>query len=166
MAGLDLRRLAPADAAAALRSFPRRFRTLLTDLEEGGGDRPDDLFHRPGPDGQSAIGHAHAVVGLCRWGAQALHATTVLDQPDLPALPAGTASADRPVDEVIAELSEECEALAQRVRSVPPAEWNRPALTAEGKPTNALGVIRSVVGQGVEHLRQAELTIRALKGRA
>ena len=54
--GLDVSNLSPGDAAAALRSFPRRFRAVLALVDED----DDSVLHRPGPDGLSATEHADA----------------------------------------------------------------------------------------------------------
>ena len=62
--GLDVSRLSPSDAVAALRSYPRRFRSLLTSFDED--ERPDDLVHRAGADGLSAVDHADHVARSLR----------------------------------------------------------------------------------------------------
>ena len=54
--GLDVSNLSPGDAAAALRSFPRRFSAALALVDED----DDSVLHRPGPDGMSAFEHAEA----------------------------------------------------------------------------------------------------------
>ena len=53
MAGLDLTNLSPADAVAALRSYPRRFRAVLVPLAED--PTVADRLARVGPDGRSAL---------------------------------------------------------------------------------------------------------------
>ena len=79
--GLDVSRLSPGDAVAALRSYPRRFRGLLTSLDED--ERSDDLVHRAGPDGLSAVDHAdHAARSMAILG-EALRQVLVQDEPTL-----------------------------------------------------------------------------------
>lgn len=83
MSGLDLSRLSPADGAVALRSYPRRFRALLTAVDRD--ERPDDVAHRAGPDGLSALDHASHVARAFGLIANALHQVLVGDRPVLPA---------------------------------------------------------------------------------
>ena len=79
--GLDLSRLSPSDAVAALRSYPRRYKAQLTSLDED--ERADDFVHRAGPDCQSAVDHAdHAARSIAILG-EALRQVLVHDNPTL-----------------------------------------------------------------------------------
>ena len=53
MTGLDVSKLLPPDALAALRSYPRRFRNEVASIE--GDDDMEELAARIGPSGESAI---------------------------------------------------------------------------------------------------------------
>lgn len=169
--GLDLSRMAPGDAIAALRSYPRRFRALLTTFDDDDRARADDLVHRAGPDGRSAVDHADHVARSVAVLAQALRQVLVEDDPVLVpavadddsrewAVPAPPAS----VDAVLDFLTVECEALADEIASVPSGAWDRKATVAGRDLTvTALDVVREVVRTGSEHLRAAERAIEAAK---
>ena len=79
--GLDVSRLSPSDAVAALRSYPRRFRALLASLDED--ERPDDLVHRAGPDGLSAVDHTDHVARSLAILGEAMRQVLVQDEPTL-----------------------------------------------------------------------------------
>ena len=53
MSGLDVSNLSPGDAAAALRSFPRRFDAVLALVDSD----DDSAITTPGADGLSAVDH-------------------------------------------------------------------------------------------------------------
>src|SRR5581483_2701076 len=80
--GFDARSVIPADAAVALRSFPRRYRSLLTVPAE---DEVEDPLRRPGPDGWSAIAHAWWAALAFDAITEALHQVIVRDHPDISA---------------------------------------------------------------------------------
>src|SRR5437764_7788867 len=96
--GFDARSVSPADAAVALRSFPRRYGSLLTQPMEDEGDRPDDVVRRPGPSGWSAVAHAHWAGMAFDAVGEALHQVLIHDGPDV-SVPAVEPPAPPPVDE-------------------------------------------------------------------
>jgi hypothetical protein len=156
VSGLDLSRLAPDDAVAALRSYPRRFREVLTSVD------PQDL-----PD--EAIEHADHVARSLALLGEALRQVLVQDQPTL--LPAvGDDSARQwsfdgssSVDDVLAFLTMEANALADTVADVPADAWSRTGtVAASGQAMSALDIVRDAVRTGSDHLRAAE---RAVKSR-
>ena len=123
MAGLDVSHLSPSDAVAALRSFPRRYRALLTTFDDD--EKPDDLVHRAGPDGLSAVDHVEHVARSVAMLDRALH--DVLQQDDVVLSPATfddaardwqVASGDPSLDAALDFLTVECEALADAVERV------------------------------------------------
>src|SRR4051812_45239760 len=80
--GFDDRTVSLADAAVALRSYPRRYRTVLARPKDQGFDA-DDPALRPGADGWSAAAHARwATRGFNAVG-EALHQVLVHDHPDI-----------------------------------------------------------------------------------
>lgn len=156
MSGLDLSRLGPDDAVAALRSYPRRFREALTSVE------PDELPHE-------AIEHADHVARSMALLGEALRQVLVQDHPTLlPAVADDSArlwafDASSSVDDVLAFLAMECNALADVIADVPSDAWTRTGIVAgSGQEMSALDIVREAVRTGAEHLRAAE---RAIKSR-
>ena len=167
--GLDVSRLSPGDAVAALRSYPRRFRGLLTSLDED--ERSDDLVHRAGPDGLSAVEHAdHAARSMAILG-EALRQVLVQDEPTLlPAVADDSARewqmAAQPssLDAVLDFLSVECNALGDLVERTSAEAWARKGVVAgSGQRMTALDIVREAVRTGSDHLRAAERSIQAAK---
>lgn len=170
--GLDLSRLSPADAAVALRSFGRRYRALLTTL--GDEERPDDLVHRAGPDGRSALDHAAGVAESVATIGAALRSILVEDGPALPAgalgalaPPAVAARSDRrEVEAVLDHLSLEATALADVADSAASEDWARTGMGAgDGQPQRALDVLRAGVAVGANGLRAVERALALARAR-
>jgi hypothetical protein len=171
VSGLDLSRLAPGDAVAALRSYPRRFRALLTTFDTD--EKPDDLVHRAGADGMSAVDHVDHVARTLALLGRALQDVLQHDEPALtPAtfddaardwqVGAGAQSSDAALD----FLDVEANALADAVERVPAEAWSRRATVAGGgRAVTALDVVREAVRTGAEHLRSAERTLASARGR-
>lgn len=153
VSGLDVSHLSPDDGIAALRSYPRRFRELLTSVE------PHDL---PAPAIEEADHVARSVALL----GEALRQVVVQEQPTLmPAVADDAArqwalSGTSSIDDVLAFLAMECNALADAVSAVPADAWTRTGTVAgTGKELSALGIVREAVRTGSEHLRAAERVI-------
>jgi hypothetical protein len=169
--GLDVSRLSPGDAVAALRSYPRRFRALLTSLDDDSPAGLDDVVHRAGHDGLSAVDHAdHAARSVAILG-EALRQVLVQEEPSL--LPAVADDAAREwqiaaqpssVEAVLDFLSAECNALADVVEHTPADAWSRAGVVAgSGQQMTALAIVREAVSTGANHLRAAERAIEAAK---
>jgi hypothetical protein len=169
--GLDLSRLSPPDAVAALRSYARRFRTLLTSFDDDDVARADDLVHRAGPDGLSAVDHADHVARSIAILGEALRQVLVHDEPTL--LPAVADDSQREwemaaqpsaVDTVVDFLTVECNGMAELVENTPSDAWTRAGVVAgSGQKLTALDIVREAVRTGAEHLRAAERAIEAAK---
>jgi hypothetical protein len=153
VAGLDLSRLGPDDAVAALRSYPRRFREVLTSVE------PDELP-------QDAVEHADHVARSLAMLAEAVRQVVVQEEPTL--LPAVADDAARQwafdgssaVDDVLAFLSMEAEAFADAIGGVPADAWSRTGTVAgSGQRLSALDIVREAVRTGADHLRATEQAI-------
>lgn len=153
MSGLDLSRLGPGDAAAALRSYPRRFREALTSVD------PEDLPHE-------ASEHADHVARAMALLGEALRQVLVQDHPTL--LPAVADDSARhwafdgssSVDDVLAFLAMECDALAEVIADVASDAWTRTGIVAaSGQEMSALDIVREAVRTGAEHLQAAERAV-------
>src|SRR4051794_4370558 len=150
VSALDLSHLSPDDAIAALRSYPRRFREALTSVD------PDEL-----PD--EAVDHADHVARSLALLGEALRQVLVQDNPTL--MPAVTDDGARDwahssgssVDDTLAFLAMEANAIADAAAGAPADAWVRVGTIAgSGPSTSALEVLREAVRTGSEHLRAAE----------
>jgi hypothetical protein len=154
----------------ALRSYPRRFRALLT---AGHGDeRPDDVAHRAGPDGRSALDHTEHVARSFGLVGHALHQVLVVDRPVVPAGVVDdeerswvSAHADAEIADVLDLLEREATELAERIEGTDPGQWTREATVAgrDGMVVSALDLVREAVRTGAEGLRATERTLRAVR---
>src|SRR5436190_4855373 len=153
MTGLDLSHLGPDDAVAALRSYPRRFRELFSSVD------PDELP-------AEAVEHADHVARSVGLLGEALRQVLVVDQPVL--MPGVASDTEREwahgttssVDDVLAFLDMECNAMADAIRDVPSDAWTRAGSVAgTGATMSALDVVREAVRTGAERLRAAERAV-------
>ena len=150
MSALDVSRLSPEDIVAALRSYPRRFRELLTSVE------PHDVP-------AEAIEHADHVARSLALLGEAMRQVLVQDEPTL--MPAVADDAQREwahagatsIDDALAFLDMEAHALAEAVGDVSSAAWTRQGKVAgSGQSLSALDLAREAVRTGADHLRAAE----------
>jgi hypothetical protein len=163
MTGLDVSHLLPPDALAALRSFPRRYRSEVASFE--GDEAIEELAARIGPDGESAIQIMSDVSRTWSVLSEALRQTLVSDDAVLhpavldPAQRSWDTPAPDSLEDVLTVLGHAAEALTDRMAAVSdPADWNRRASVAGGGEVTALDLVRSatVVGRdGLTAVRRA-----------
>ena len=160
-------KVGPADAAAAARSFPRRFRGLLV--------RPDDvdpeIVHRRAADGEpSALDHTEvAATGMAAAGRalvriDAQPGTGVdLDPPPGPGQPVAGAAGSRRLDQVLERLQESADQLVNAFERFHGDAWAHPGTLADGTAVTALDVARAGVHAGAHHLRAAERVLERVR---
>ncbi len=171
--GLDVSRVSPADAAVTLRSLPRRYRALFAAAATPDDPGGDELVRRVGPDGRAALDHlALATRGLVLVG-HALGQVLVQDSPFVHAAvtdPAArdyapVAGHDATVADLLDELATVAEALATRIERTAAGDWSRTGRSDGATTVTALDLAREAVRTGVAHLRAAETTLAAVRGR-
>jgi hypothetical protein len=150
MSALDLSHLSPDDAVAALRSYPRRFRELITSVPL------DDL-----PD--AVLEHADHVARSVALLGEALRQVLVQDRPVLhPGIASDTERewsmpSTTSAETVLDFLQVECDAMADTIRDVTADAWNRTGLVAGAdREVSALDLVREAVRTGSDHLRSAQ----------
>jgi hypothetical protein len=164
---IDLTNLSPNDAVAALRSYPRRFRSALAPVAEDEG--LEDLAQQVGPDGQSAVELTADLVRTWTVLREALRQIQVADTPVVHAavIDASQRHWEAPVSESVAGvlelLDDKATALADDVAAVPSHQWGRSAEVAGGGTVTALEVAREAVGAGHDQLVAVERTLAALR---
>lgn len=161
----------PGDAVVALRSMGRRWRGLIAGLGED--ESPDDLAHRPGASGHSAVDHGvHATRTISLLG-RAVEQALVDDDAVLhpavgdPAQRIWESPDASSVDDVIDELVHEANRLADRVERVTAPEWQRRARVAgQDADVGPLDLLWDAVDSAVSDLRAAEATLLEVRGRS
>jgi hypothetical protein len=145
----------PADAAVAVRSYPRRYRAVLV--------RPDDedgaeVVRRPGPDGWSALDHAAHAASSLDAAAEALRLVSIEEQPLVALAPERPERAGG-VDEVLGRLAAAAERAAAVIERVQGKDWERRGRLHEDESVTALDLAKHAVHEGVHHLRAAERAV-------
>ena len=163
----------PADAEVALRSLARRFRSAVASTT-GDDETADDLAHRTGPDGVSAIDHLSAAVGGLSVFDRALEQVRISERPTLPkgvlqpserAFAIQVAGPALSLDEALLDLQVTAGQLADRVAETPAADWTRSASVAGGQQTvQAIDLVRQAVTESIDRLRSVERTLKAVRG--
>jgi hypothetical protein len=155
--------VSPSEALAALRSFPRRWRsTLAVHLDDA--DPEAVLAGRPTPSEWSALEHAGHVRDVLHALDIRLQRVLREDEPVLPEThvtpPSGANEQGMAV--VLAALGVSADQLARTIELTPAGAWSRTARRAH-KPINALELVREAVHEGTHHLAQATATLDLLR---
>jgi hypothetical protein len=159
----------PSDAIVALHSLGRRYRGLFAGLGED--ESPDDLAHRNGSDGRSALDHLTAATRTITFLGRALDQVLVDDDAVLHPGVADPAEREWPdatggVDDAVDELTRAADQLADRSAKVSASEWARTAQVAgRDASATALDVLWDAVDSAIDHLKAAERTLRDVRGR-
>lgn len=167
--GLDYDTVSPLDAINAVRSFPRRYRALLTTFDND--EDPDSLlYRRPQPDVWSAIEYTAHVADTLDYTAPQIRRMLVEDNPVLQAWDPDQRAADeryneRPLRQVVGELETACADLAATLDSVDADDWRRTGRFPYGE-RDVLTITRNMVHEGSHHLRDVDRVLRSVRGRA
>ncbi len=150
--------LSPADAAVALRTFPRRWRALLGGLDP---DDPDTeaRLHRFGPDGRSALTAASEAAGILE--VARAQVVRVLHS-ERPSLPPDEATVGGTLEEALDRIEAAAPVLATTVAGIAAGDLDR---TAElgGRTVDVRTMVADAVQQVADRLRSAD---RALHSRS
>lgn len=166
MSALDLSKLSPADAVAALRSYPRRYRSMLAPLSDD--EDVEEIVQRAGPEGRSALEIASDTVRTWTVLAEALRRITITDEPVVHAAVVDPSQRDwqappEPLDVVLDLLDEGAEDLATAAERLSGREWNRAARVAGGATVTALEVVKEAVRVGHDNLAEIDSVLASLR---
>jgi len=157
MTGLDVSKLLPPDALAALRSYPRRFRSEVAAFD--GDDSIEELAARIGPAGESAIQIMSDVSRTWTVLAEALRQTLITDDPVVLAAVVDPSQRrwDTPPPDSLADvltvLDHSADALTDRISAIDDLDdWNRRARVAGGGEVTALDIVRNATVAGHDGL--------------
>lgn len=166
--GLDYDTIAGPDTPVAVRSYPRRFKAVLTVFDDD--EDPDALVRRrPDPSTWSALiytGHVGDVFdeigGAIRRMLDEDGPTLGFDDPDDPA---GVARlAERSLDETLHALRASAEGLASLLDGVRGEAWTRTGAFPWGT-RDVLTMARNAVHEGHHHLRDVGRVLDRVRGR-
>ena len=161
--GLDLSTVTPPDAVTALRSYPRRYRALLTGWEDD--EDPEAVAHRRPPgDEWSALEHVAHVRDTLNLLDEGIRRAVVAEGSLIPTWWEGRPRADEPVGATLDGLADAAEHLASTVAGVPSDAWGRTAVV-DDTPRDVLWLAREGVHQGAHHLRDVERVLHQVLGR-
>ncbi len=166
--GLDYDTVSPGDALVAVRSFPRRYRALLTvlDPEEDG---ESVLRRRPAPGTWSAVEYTAHVADVLDELAAAIRRIVVVDHPTIHTADADQRAAEQrygdwEAAEALFALEHACARLAEVLEGVDPGDWTRTG-TLDWGERDALTLARTAVHEGAHHLRDVQRGLQAVRGR-
>lgn len=158
--GIDPETINPPDAIAALRSFPRRWRSALAFV----ADDPSaaELVRRRSGDSLSALEHSWKAAGLLESTEE--HVGRVRRE-DRPALASDAAAAERPgeLEDALDAIAAHAPRLATILEKLSPEDWKR-AATIDGGEVTILFLARRAVADAASHLRGAEKALRTARG--
>lgn len=152
----------PSDAIVALRSLDRRYREAFAAVDEAS---VDELAHRDGADGRSALDHVVAASHTLTFLGRALEMILVEDDPVLHPAVLDAAARVWPdstgtLRDRLAELAWEADAVADRAAGVAANDWARRARVAgDDQTVSAADIVWDAVDSAVGHLRATEAAI-------
>ncbi|HEV2069377.1 MAG TPA: DinB family protein [Acidimicrobiales bacterium] len=162
--GIDPETINPPDAIAALRSFPRRWRSALALVADD--PSASELVRRRTGDSWSALEHASYTAELLESTREHVLRTRREERPNLigPTGPSGhQGSEDDALDTALAAIGQHAPALADALDELPAEDWRRSA-TVDGGETTILSMARRSVAESANHLRAAEQALHAGRG--
>ena len=154
--GLDPATINPPDAVAALRSFPRRWRSALALVADDPG--AGDLVRRRAGDSPSALEHAWSAAELLESTGEHIGQARRDDHPALTGGPAAEPPGE--LEDALDAIARAAPALATTLEGLPPDAWKRGA-TLDGREVSVLSLAQQAVADAANHLRAAERALRA-----
>jgi hypothetical protein len=158
--------ITPGDGAVALRSFPRRYRSLVLPIAD---TAVEAQAHQVGPQGVSAIELVADTVRTWLIQREALRQTQVHDFPLFhPAvLHADQRHWHNPVVEsaesALDQLDDLAADLADDIAAIHGDAWFRSGTVAGGESVTALQLLEAAVSVGADNLRLIERTLAAVR---
>jgi hypothetical protein len=153
--GLDYDTITPPDAIVAVRSFPRRYRERMEDLDD------EVLEQRPGEGVWSAKEYAAHVADIFDVFVTIIRRMRTEDHPTLPDdWDPDERAVERnyngqPLDGILDDLQRGAERLGDELGHVPADGWTRTATFDYGE-RDLLTMARNAVHEGAHHLRDID----------
>lgn len=163
--GVDPHTIKPPDAIAALRSFPRRWRSALAFVADDPSS--SELVRNRAGESWSALEHATYTAELLKSTGERVQRARREDRPVLgdrlsrPPTPGG--DQDDALDAALDAIAVHAPALADSLDGLPPDDWGRSAILS-GREVTVLSLVQHAVADAAAHLRAAERALRTAKG--
>ncbi|MFN2504688.1 MAG: DinB family protein [Acidimicrobiales bacterium] len=166
--GLDFDTISPRDAVLAVRTFPRRYRALLTHFDPD-EDVDDVIRRRPAPDVWSALEYTAHVAEVLDLLAPVIRQIEIEDNPHLYFFDSDKQAEEQsyndwPLLRVIGDLESACADLSAAIEFVDPVNWSRRG-TFDWGEREAIDMARNAVHEGAHHLRDVERVLTQVRGR-
>ena len=165
--GLDYDTISPHDTINAIRSYPRRYREALGDLDDPA--RVEMLRRRPAPTTWSALEYTAHVGDVLGWMAESFtrmlrETNPHIDYWDPDERAAARRYNDAEPETVLEDLAANAERAATALEHATPDDWTRTA-TFEWGERDLLAMARNAVHEGAHHLRDVEAVLQQVRGR-
>lgn len=166
--GLDYESISPRDAAGAVRSFPRRYRSILTHFEPG-EDLEEIIRTRPAPGVWSALEYACHVAQRLDLMAPTIRQIVNEDNPHLYTFDPEKQAEEQDYNDwalltALGELESACADLSMAIEYTAADEWTRKGTFDYGE-REAIDVARDAVHEGSHHLRDIKRGLSQILGR-
>ena len=166
--GLDYDTISPRDAVLAVRTYPRRYRSLLTHFDPD-EDVDEVIRRKPAPDVWSALEYTVHVAEVLDLTAPTIRQIVSEDNPQLYFFDSDEQAAaqlynDWPLLRALGELESACADLSSAIEFVEPEEWSRVG-TFEWGQREAIDMARNAVHEGSHHLRDVQRVLTQVRGR-
>ena len=166
--GLVYDTISPLDAVLAVRTFPRRYRHLLTHFDPD-EDVDDVVRRKPSPDVWSALEYTAHVAEVLDLLAPTIRQIEAEDNPHLYFFDSDKQAQEQgynnwPLLRVIGDLDSACADLSSAIEFVEPENWGRKG-TFDWGEREAIDMARNAVHEGAHHLRDVEKVLTQVRGR-
>lgn len=167
--GLDYDTVSPRDAAGAVRTFPRRYRSLLTQTFEPGEDLEELIRRRPAEGVWSALEYTCHVAQTLDLMAPTIRQIVNEDNPHLYSWDPDEQAEEQDYNDwtlmmAISELESACADLSMAIEYTGADEWTRVGTYDYGE-REAIDVARNAVHEGSHHLRDVKKVLGQVLGR-
>lgn len=166
--GLDPASITAPDALVALKSFPRRWHSALAVLADD-PQAAELVRRRPEPSSWSVVEHAWYVADLMAWHRQRADRARTSDRPVLAdedplRWPDERGYRDRELSGALDAIDEAATGLAAILERLQGDDWLRVARVGDDDVT-LLAMAQHAVHESAYHLREAQRTVREVRGR-
>ncbi len=166
--GLDPASITAPDAVVALKSFPRRWRAALRVLADD-PEAAELVRRRPDPSSWSVVEHAWYVADLLAWHRQRAERARTSERPTLAdddplRWPDERGYRSRELSDALGAIDEAATGLAATLERLQGDDWLRVARVGDEDVT-LLAMAQHAVHESAYHLREAQRTVREVRGR-
>ena len=167
--GINYDEIAPHMAAGAVRTFPRRYRYLLTTRFEPGEDLETVVRTRPAEGVWSALEYTAHVAQTIDLMAPAIRQIALEDNPSLFSFDPDVQAEEQDYNDwtllqAIAELESACADLSMAIEYCASSDWHRIGTFSYGE-REAIDVARNAVHEGNHHLLDIQRGLSSVLGR-